>query len=72
MRTRLVSQQDETLASGHELVRRVDPWRLRLERVGGTTGFDGLERAGKSNPRVPASESKITANSRLAGELRCI
>jgi hypothetical protein len=22
----------------------VDPWRLRLERVGGKTGFDGLER----------------------------
>ena len=22
----------------------VDPWRLRLERVRGTTGFDGLER----------------------------
>jgi hypothetical protein len=22
----------------------IDPWRLRLERVRGTTGFDGLER----------------------------
>jgi hypothetical protein len=22
----------------------LDPWRLRLERVRGTTGFDGLER----------------------------
>ena len=27
-----------------EAAKPVDPWRLRLERVRGTTGFDGLER----------------------------
>ena len=27
-----------------ETAQPVDPWRLRLERVRGTTGFDGLER----------------------------
>src|ERR1700758_608240 len=26
------------------LAQTSDPWRLRLERVRGTTGFDGLER----------------------------
>lgn len=33
-------------AAGAELeaAQHVDPWRLRLERVHGTTGFDGLER----------------------------
>jgi hypothetical protein len=25
-------------------VKPIEPWRLRLERVRGTTGFDGLER----------------------------
>jgi hypothetical protein len=27
-----------------EAARSIDPWRLRLERVRGTAGFDGLER----------------------------
>jgi hypothetical protein len=27
-----------------EAVQQVDPWRLRLERVRGKTGLDGLER----------------------------
>jgi hypothetical protein len=31
-------------ASQAETAQPVDPWRLRLERVRGTTGFDGLER----------------------------
>jgi hypothetical protein len=31
-------------ASAAEAGQDVDPWRLRLERVRGTTGFDGLER----------------------------
>ena len=31
-------------ASQAEAAKPVDPWRLRLERVRGTTGFDGLER----------------------------
>ena len=31
-------------ASAAKAAQAVDPWRLRLERVRGTTGFDGLER----------------------------
>ena len=31
-------------ASATEAAQPTDPWRLRLERVRGTTGFDGLER----------------------------
>jgi len=31
-------------AAQAEAVQPIDPWRLRLERVRGTTGFDGLER----------------------------
>jgi hypothetical protein len=31
-------------AAAAETMQPVDPWRLRLERVRGTTGFDGLER----------------------------
>ena len=31
-------------ASELEAAQPIDPWRLRLERVRGTTGFDGLER----------------------------
>ncbi len=31
-------------AADGELIEPVDPWRLRLERVRGKTGFDGLER----------------------------
>ena len=31
-------------ASEAEAAQPVDPWRLRLERVRGTTGFGGLER----------------------------
>jgi hypothetical protein len=32
------------VAAELEAAQHVDPWRLRLERVRGTTGFDGLER----------------------------
>jgi hypothetical protein len=31
-------------AAAAEAAQPVDPWRLRLERVRGTMGFDGLER----------------------------
>jgi hypothetical protein len=31
-------------ASEAEAAQPIAPWRLRLERVRGTTGFDGLER----------------------------
>jgi hypothetical protein len=39
-----VSFIDKLRASQAEAAQPVDPWRLRLERVRGTTGFDGLER----------------------------
>jgi hypothetical protein len=32
-----------------EAAQPIDPWRLRLERVRGTTGFDGLERVSTQN-----------------------
>jgi hypothetical protein len=35
---------DKMKASEAELAQPIDPWRLRLERVRGTTGLDGLER----------------------------
>ena len=35
---------DKMHAAAAEAAQPVDPWRLRLERVRGTTGFDGLER----------------------------
>lgn len=31
-------------AAAAELSQPINPWHLRLERVRGTTGFDGLER----------------------------
>jgi hypothetical protein len=31
-------------AAAAEAAKPIDPWRLRLERVRGTTGFDALER----------------------------
>jgi hypothetical protein len=35
---------NQTRAAAIEVAQPVDPWRLRLERVRWTTGFDGLER----------------------------
>jgi hypothetical protein len=37
-----VRRQHESSAA--EAAQPIDPWRLRLERARGTTGFDGLER----------------------------
>jgi hypothetical protein len=39
-----VSFLEKIRAAQAEAAQPVDPWRLRLERVRGTTGFDGLER----------------------------
>jgi hypothetical protein len=39
-----VSFLEKMRAAAAEAVQPIDPWRLRLERVRGTTGFDGLER----------------------------
>jgi hypothetical protein len=39
-----VSFVEKLRAAQVEAAQPVDPWRLRLERVRGTTGFDGLER----------------------------
>ena len=35
---------EKMAAAAIEAAQPVDPWRLRLERVRGQTGFDGLER----------------------------
>ena len=35
---------EKMAAAAAEIAKPVDPWRLRLERVRGTTGFDCLER----------------------------
>jgi hypothetical protein len=39
-----VSFLEKMRAAAAEAAQPIDPWRLRLERVRGTTGFDGLER----------------------------
>jgi hypothetical protein len=39
-----VSFLERLRAAQAEAAQPIDPWRLRLERVRGTTGFDGLER----------------------------
>jgi hypothetical protein len=39
-----VSFVEKLRAAAAEAAQPVDPWRLRLERVRGTAGFDGLER----------------------------
>jgi hypothetical protein len=39
-----VSFIERLRAAQAEAAQPIDPWRLRLERVRGTTGFDGLER----------------------------
>jgi hypothetical protein len=39
-----VSFIEKLRASQAEAAQPVDPWRLRLERVRGTAGFDGFER----------------------------
>jgi hypothetical protein len=39
-----VSFLERMKAAQAEAAQPIDPWRLRLERVRGTTGFDGLER----------------------------
>jgi hypothetical protein len=39
-----VSFLEKIRAAQAEAAQPIDPWRLRLERVRGTTGFDGLER----------------------------
>ena len=40
----MVSFLEKLRAAQAEVAKPIDPWRLRLERVRGTTGFDGLER----------------------------
>ena len=50
-----------------EAAQPVDPWRLRLERVRGTTGFDGLERV-SSQSLLDMLE--VPQRSRTAGTYR--
>lgn len=44
MKGNKVSFIEKMHAVAAEAAQPVDPWRLRLERVRGKTGFDGLER----------------------------
>jgi hypothetical protein len=45
----------------------IDPWRLRLERVRGTTGFDGLERV---SSQTLLDMLEVPQRSRTAGTYR--
>jgi hypothetical protein len=57
-------------AAETEAAQHVDPWRLRLERVRGTTGFDGLERVSTQNLldilEIPQRQRKAGAYRHLA------
>jgi hypothetical protein len=54
-------------AAAAEAAQPVDPWRLPLERVRGTTGFDGLERV-SSQSLLDMLE--VPQRSRTAGTYR--
>jgi hypothetical protein len=54
-------------AAQAEAARPVDPWRLRLERVRGTTGFDGLERV---SSQTLLDMLELPQHSRTAGTYR--
>ena|ERR1700722_11766153 len=57
----------KTAAAQAEAVQPVDPWRLRLERVRGTTGFDGLERV---STQTLMDTLEVPQRSRTAGVYR--
>jgi hypothetical protein len=58
-------------ASQTEVAQPVDPWRMRLERVRGTKGFDGLERISTQTVmdilEVPQRQRTAGAYRHLAG-----
>ena len=54
-------------AAAAEAAQPVDPWRLRLERVRGTTGFDGLERV---STQTLLDMLEVAQRSRTAGTYR--
>jgi hypothetical protein len=65
-----VSFLEKLRAAQAETVQPVDPWRLRLERVRGTTGFDGLKRVSSQTLldllEVPQRERRAGTYRRLA------
>ena len=54
-------------AAQTEAAQPVDPWRLRLERVRGTTGLDGLERV---SSQFLLDLLEVPQRSRTAGTYR--
>lgn len=50
-----------------EAAQPVDPWRLRLERVRGATGFDGLERI---STQTLMDILEVPQRQRTSGEFR--
>jgi hypothetical protein len=54
-------------AAAAEAAQPIDPWRLRLERVRGTTGFDGLERI---STQTLMDILEVPQRSRTAGTYR--
>jgi hypothetical protein len=65
-----VSFLEKMRAAATETAQPVDPWRLRLERVRGTTGFDGLERVSSQSLldmlEVPQRQRTAGAYRRIA------
>jgi hypothetical protein len=62
-----VSFLEKMRAAAAETAQPVDPWRLRLERVRGTTGFDGLERI---STQTLMDILEVPQRSRTAGTYR--
>jgi hypothetical protein len=56
-------------AAQTEAAQPVDPWRLRLERVRGTVGFDGLERI---STQTVMDVLEVPQRRRTAGTYRCL
>ena len=54
-------------AAAADAVQPVDPWRLRLERVRGMAGFDGLERI---STQTLMDMLEVPQRSRTAGTYR--
>jgi hypothetical protein len=62
-----VSFLERMKAAAAEAAQPIDPWRLRLERVRGTTGFDGLERI---STQTLMDILEVPQRSRTAGTYR--
>jgi hypothetical protein len=62
-----VSFIERMKAAAAETAQPVDPWRLRLERARGKTGFDGLERI---STQVLLDILEVPQRERTAGSYR--